>query len=159
MLFRSSKSDYGFLIDNLPKTDDDVQRREQIMAENAQKMTDLFERRAFDIMNSGQTDDVVEIEHATEKVDSNIEFAKFAQELERDLSVDLIRKKMGFSTLDAEKAAKVSQNKAKIMPVEDVASKLLPPFAEEQRDAYDDLYKRTRVLRSEEHTSELQSPS
>ncbi len=146
--FSVSKSHYGFLIDNLPKTDEDVQRRKQQMAENAQKMTDIFERRAFDIMNSGQTDDVVEIEHATEKVDSNIEFAKFAQELERDLSVDLIRKKMGFSTLDEEKAAKVSQNKAKILPMEDVASKVLSPFAEEQRDVYDDLYKRTRILGS-----------
>lgn len=139
---------YSPLIDNLPKTPEEAERREKIKAQNAQVMEDLVERLQFDVMNAGQADDVIEIEHATETVDADIEFAKFAQELERDLSVEIIRKKMGFSTLEEEKKSKVSQGKVKVTPVEDIVAKKLPPLVNEQKDVYDDLYKRTRILGS-----------
>lgn len=111
-------------------------RREQAAA----KMNELFETHNFEIMNPDQTADVREIEDATRKADLEREFQEFATQMEKELTVEKARAKMGLPPLDQVK----SPQKRTLSQTFDVQS-VLPPVTD-NADVYDDLYSKTRIL-------------
>lgn len=111
-------------------------RREQAAA----KMNELFETHNFEIMNPDQTADVREIEDATRKADLEREFQEFATQMEKELTVENARAKMGLPPLDQVK----SPQKRTLSQTFDVQS-VLPPVTD-NADVYDDLYSKTRIL-------------
>lgn len=112
---------------------------------NAVKLGNIFEN--LDVMNSGQTEDVKEIEQATDQLDKEAEFLRFAERMRDEISVEKARKKMGFT--DDDESDTIAQKRSKVtkasLSAEEKIERMKPPLTCES-DVYDDLYSRTRIL-------------
>lgn len=129
-------------IDVVQPTPLEVSKSFQSREEYAAKLDELMSKRPFDVMNPDQLKDVDEIERATDEVDREAEFLKYAERMNTELSVEKAREKMGFSG-DGMKL-KVAQ-KHSAVSADDQIRQMMPPLVTET-DVYDDLYKRTRIL-------------
>lgn len=113
--------------------------------ENAKKITELVETHQQNLMNDGQAEDVIQIEEATKRVELDREFIKLTHELEKEISVEKARQKMGFTEIEWGDRPKVSQRKSQVDSEQAELDALLPPLVKD-KSVYDDLYGRTRIL-------------
>lgn len=131
-------------VDVVQPTPLEVSQTFQSREEYSAKLADLMAQRPFELMNPDQLKDVDEIERATDEVDNEAEFLKYAERMNTELSVEKAREKMGFS--GAGMKLKVAQKQSSVS-ADDEIRKMMPPLVAEP-DVYDDLYKRTRILGS-----------
>lgn len=134
-------------INEIRPTAQEVFDRVKLQERNAAKLDGLLDRDKFDLMNPDQSKDVDEIEHATDELDKRAKFLRFAEEMNEELSVEKIRKKMGFSD-DEDDSLVISQKPAKVtgkLSAEEEIERMIPPLAPE-KSVYDDLFRRTRIL-------------
>lgn len=132
-------------IDSVRETAENISDRLQRHEENAAKMEELITSRRFDVMNPAQEDDVGEIERATEALDKEAEFLRFAERMNNELSVEKARKKMGFTDDEPKVAQKRSKVETPSLTAEEQIAQMMPPLSSDS-DVYEDLYSRTRIL-------------
>lgn len=133
-------------VDEIRPSAEEVFKRVQAQERNSEKLNNLFANHDFDVMNPDQTDDIKEVEKATEELDNEAKFLRFAARMNEEISVEKARKKMGF--VDDDEPQQVSQKHSQInkpSSVEEQIAQMMPPLTAE-RDVYDDLYSRTRIL-------------
>jgi len=123
----------------------ELSRRFKFQEETEKRISELLSTNQIEVMNSGQADDVIEIERSTEEVDREAEFIRFADKIGSELSVEKARQKMGFT--DEDTSLKISQKQIVLSTTsaDEEIEKLMPPLVAET-DIYDDLYSRTRIL-------------
>lgn len=131
-------------IDEVRATAEEVFGRVKAQEQNSEKIGELIAARKLDVMNEGQSEDVKDIERATDLVDKEAEFLRFAEQMNSEISVEKMRKKMGFVDDEPQLIAQKRANVTKQTADEEI-EKMMPPLTEKQ-DLYDDLYSRTRIL-------------
>ena len=145
-MYKEARLNERIGVDVTRPTAQEVSEQFKIREQNSIKLGNLFDKFDFEVMNPDQTADVKEIEQATEAIDKEAEFLRFAEQMNSELSVEKMRKKMGFA--DDETQA-VSQKRAKVQSQQQTAEQqiesMLPPLAKED-NVGEDLYSRTRIL-------------
>ena len=133
-------------VNEIRPTAEQVFNRVKAQEQNSAKLNNLFENEQLDLMNPDQTEDVKEIERATEEVDKEAEFLRFAEKMNGELSVEKMRKKMGFS--DDDEPLVIAQKQTNLVQspsAEEQIAKMMPPLTSDT-DVYEDLFSRTRIL-------------
>lgn len=133
-------------LDQVRPTAEEVSARFKFQDENAPKLENIFAVHEFEVMNPGQSADVKEVERATEELDYEADFLRFAKRMNSEISVEKARKQMGF--IDDDEPLTISQKRVKVVQspsADEQIEKMMPPLKAD-RDVYDDLYSRTRIL-------------
>lgn len=130
---------------------DDVSYREQPLTfdkqeysskqDNAAKLTEIINSGKYEIMNPAQSEDVIKIEKLTRKEELRRDFEEFADRMEREVTVESARKRLGLNTDPSSEHVSLGT-----IAAEDVPEPAIAPSIIENEDEADELFARTRIL-------------
>ncbi len=136
-VYMRSQKIYGT---NLKTDNNDVYDSESsLQQENETKLEEILDSGRFEIMNPAQSEDVLQIEKLTREEELRRDFEKFADEMEREVSVQKVRQQMGLDSLQP----KINNRE---IETEEIEQPPIPPIIEEDIDETQDLFDRTRIL-------------